>query len=65
MGVFKHHEIYKKHLEIAFSKIKAKAIAKLRNLGATQRVQCLLCAKGSSNEELQNIYYGLLGQRGL
>ena len=55
MGVFKRHEIsYQKRLEICFTKIKAKAIAKLQQLGATQRCQLLLWAKSFSNQELHS-----------
>ena len=41
-----------KRFEMVFYKIKTKAIEKLRQLGATQRLQLLMCAKSSSNQQL-------------
>ena len=41
----------------------AKAIEKLRQLLAAQRVQISLCAKRSSSQELYKIYKGLVDER--
>ena len=52
MAFIKRHEIsYQKRLEIVFTKIMVKAIKKLQQLWAAQRMQLSLYAKSSSNLE--------------
>ena len=51
-GVVKRHQVsYEKSLQIVFYKNKNKSY-RSRQLGPAQRVQLLLCAKSSSDQEL-------------
>ena len=53
IGIFKRHKAsFSKRLEVVFYKTEDKSYSKIATIEANQRVQLLLCAKSSSNQEL-------------